>query len=494
MKVLSVIMTALILFPLAGCVLGPNYKPLSKTMPSEWNQPLSAEMKSDPNLPVCWWEILDDPILNQFIEQTRTKNPTLEAALWKIQEARATKDYVLGQYSPSIDAVGSYRRNRDSDYGQMKPAAGSSNKPYDMYSAGFDASWELYLFGQFQRAEEFAQASLEAEFENYHDSLISLYAETASNYVGLRTTQTRLQYARANIELQRQTLQLAQSRFKAGLVPELDVEQAKLNLSNTESGIPLLLSSQQAAINRLCVLTALNPGELSGKLSEFKPIPQPQNTIEIILPAQLLRQRPDIRRAERQLAAQTARIGVATGDLYPSFSLNGSIALEAQDFSNLTKSGGDKYSFGPGIRWAVFDGNRIKSNIRIQETKTKQLYYYYEQTVLTAQEEVENAVTDYIHEKQRNAILEQSVQAARKSADMAQSLYRSGLTDFQNVLDMQRALSVQQDNLAASQGQVTQNLIRVYKALGGGWDKNLPQPAGDPNSPVQSYTPISVSK
>jgi multidrug efflux system outer membrane protein len=176
------------------------------------------------------------------------------------------------------------------------------------------------------------------------------------------------------------------------------------------------------------------------------------------------------------------------------FRPNGSIALEAQDFSNLTKSGGDKYSFGPGIRWAVFDGNRIKSNIRIQETKTKQLYYYYEQTVLTAQEEVENAVTDYIHEKQRNAILEQSVQAARKSADMAQSLYRSGLTDFQNVLDMQRALSVQQDNLAASQGQVTQNLIRVYKALGGGWDKNLPQPAGDPNSPVQSYTPISVSK
>lgn len=484
MKVFSAVVIT-ILFLIGGCVLGPDYKPVSKDMPLQWGQSLSEEMTSEPNLPVRWWELLNDPTLNQLIRQARASNPTLEAAEWRIQEVRATRDYVLGRYYPSLDAVGSYSRVRNSDYGLARPQAGDSNKANSLYSAGFDASWELYLFGQFRRAVESAQASFEAEIENYHAILISLYAEVASNYVDLRTTQARIQFARENIELQKQTLKLAQSRFHAGLVPELDIEQARLNLTNTESVIPSLLSREQADSHRLCVLTGLNPGELSEQLSDLQPVPQLNTTAAIILPAQLLRQRPDIRRAERQLAAQTANIGLAQGDLYPSFTLSGSIALQATDFSDLTRDRSETYSFGPRFQWAIFDADRIKNNIRIQETRTKQLYYQYQETVLTAQEEVENAITGYVQEKRRNISLAQSVDSAKRSAVLVEILYKSGLTDFQNVLVTQRSLSAQQDSLAESQGQMAQNLIRLYKALGGGWDPDRPDWISDPNEPSQ---------
>jgi NodT family efflux transporter outer membrane factor (OMF) lipoprotein len=470
---------------LAGCVLGPDYTPVSKAMPSQWNQSLSGEMAHEPNLPVRWWEVLEDTTLNGLIEQARANNPTLEAAGWRIHEVRATRDYVLGRYYPNVDAVGSYNRVRSSDYGLVKSQNGNRNNASSLYSAGFDASWELYLFGQFDRAVESAQASFEAEIENYHDILISLYAEVAANYVDLRTTQARIQFAGENLELQKQTLKLAESRFKAGLVPELDIEQAKLNLTNTESDIPLLLSREQADNHRLCVLTGLNPGELSRQLSGPGLVPRLNTQARIILPAQLLRQRPDIRRAERQLAAQTANIGLAEGDLYPTFTLNGSIALQATDFSDITRDGSEAYSFGPGFRWAIFDANRIKNNIRIQETRTQQLFYQYQQTVLTAQEEVENAITDFIQEKRRNLSLAQSVDSAKRSSVLVETLYKSGLTDFQNVLVTQRSLSAQQDSLAASQGQMAQNLIRLYKALGGGWDPSQPDWIDDPNEPVQ---------
>lgn len=493
MKEILRTIAVLCLFPLAGCIVGPDYTPVSKAMPSQWDQLLSGEMTHEPNLPIRWWYVLEDPTLNELVEQARANNPTLEAAGWRILEVRATRDYVLGEYYPSLDAVGSYNRVRSSDYGLAKPQNGNSNRARSLYSAGFDASWELYLFGQFDRAVESAQASFEAEIENYHDILISLYAEVAANYVDMRTTQARLQFARENLELQKQTLKLAESRFRAGLVPELDVEQAKLNLNNTESAIPLLLSREQADNYRLCVLTGLNPGQLSQQLSEPGAVPRLDTQAQVILPAQLLRQRPDIRRAERQLAAQTANIGLAEGDLYPSFTLNGSIALQATDFSDMTKDGSEAYSFGPGFRWAIFDANRIKNNIRIQETRTQQLFYHYQQTVLTAQEEVENAITDFIQEKRRNVSLAQSVDSAKRSSVLVETLYKSGLTDFQNVLVTQRALSAQQDSLAESQGQMAQNLIQLYKALGGGWNPDRPELTGDPNELMQPDSQITSS-
>jgi NodT family efflux transporter outer membrane factor (OMF) lipoprotein len=269
--------------------------------------------------------------------------------------------------------------------------------------------------------------------------------------------------------IQKESLKLTQDRLAAGLVPELDVQQATLNLANTESVVPALRSERTQTINRLSVLLGQPPGQLDEELMRPAAIPDvPQEAI-VGLPAELLRQRPDIRRAERNLASQTARIGVATAELYPAFSLSGTFALEAQQFSDLADWASRTWGFGAGFRWNIFDGNRIRSSIQFEEARTEEAFTQYEKTILLALEEVEDAMVAFQQEQVRLEALERSVAAAKQSVKLADSLYRSGLTDFQNVLDMQRSLSEQQDKFAESEGFVSQNLVLVYKALGGGW-------------------------
>ncbi|MBL7214361.1 MAG: efflux transporter outer membrane subunit [Phycisphaerae bacterium] len=469
-KYKSWISLSLILY-CAGCTVGPDYQAPTINMPDQWHQQLAEGFNIEDSMSAQWWELLNEPALNELVQQVRENNPDLESAYWSFVQSRYTRDYVSGEYYPSIDAAGSYSRTRASDKGLMA----LPNNPYNMHSIGFDASWELNIVGRFKRALESAQASYEARLENYRDVLVSLSAEAARNYVELRTIQARIGYAMQNIESQDGTLNLAQARFDSELAPRLDVEQARLNLADTQSQIPSLRSAERAAINRLCVLTGKQPGELSELLAAVKPVPMPPEEIGIQVPAELLRQRPDIRRAERELAAQTAQIGYATADLYPSFSLNGNIGFEAMDFSDVTKNGSQYYGFGPSFRWNIFDGDRIRNQIKIEESKTKQLYWQYRSTVLSALEEVENAMTSYIQERQRQQALQQSVDAAKKSVELVTTQYKNGLTDFQNVLILQRSQFQQQDKLAQSEGQVVQNLIRIYKALGGWGDDVLPQ-------------------
>ena len=452
-----------------GCTVGPDYKAAKMKTGDVWHQKLVKGLTTGEDTAVQWWQMLDDT-LNELIKEAKASNNDLEVAYWRVREARASRDFTTGKYYPKVDALGSYTRARQSDNGTTPPPAGKNNDSYDVHSVGFDSSWEIDIWGQNKRAVESAQASLEAEIENYHDVLISLYAEVARNYVEMRTAQARLKYAYDNIEAQKGTLELTKSRYKAELTTELDVEQATLNLSNTESQVPVLISAENTAINRICVLLGKEPGELNEKLTAAGSIPALPSEIKMSLPAELLRQRPDIRKAERTLASQNARIGVATADLYPTFSLNGNLSLTALDFSDLGRMSSHQYSFGPSIRWNIFDADRIKNNIRIEKAKTKQNYSKYENTVLLALEEVENSMTDYVQEIDRRTLLEKSVQSARKSVKMVQSLYTNGLTDFQNVLDMQRMLFQQEDQLAQSQGAVIKNLVRIYKALGGGWD------------------------
>ena len=455
----------------AGCTVGPDYQAPVIEMPDQWHQQLTEGFVTDESMPAQWWELFDDPILNELVQQTRQNNPDLQSAYWSLVQSRFARDYVSGEYYPSLDAAGSYRRTRGSDKGLMP----LPNNPYNMHSIGFDASWEPNVFGRFKRALESAQASYEAQVENYRDVLVSLSAETARNYMELRTVQAQFQYAMQNLESQQGTLDLAQARFKSEIAPRLDVEQARLNLTDTQSRIPSLRSAEKAAMNRLCVLTGNQPGELTERLAEVKPIPVPPQEISIQVPAELLRQRPDIRRAERELAAQTAQIGYATADLYPSFSLTGNIGFEAMAFDDVTKNGSQYYGFGPSFRWNIFDGDRIRNQIQIEESKTKQLYWQYRSSVLSALEEVENAMTGYIQERQRQQALQQSVEAAKKSVELVTTQYKNGLTDFQSVLVLQRSQFQQEDKLAQSEGQVVQNLIRIYKALGGWSDDVLPQ-------------------
>ncbi|MBT6563565.1 MAG: efflux transporter outer membrane subunit, partial [Candidatus Scalindua sp.] len=344
----------------------------------------------------------------------------------------------------------------------------------NFFKFGGEGSWEIDFWGRIDRSIESADASLEASMEDYRDLLVVLYAEVSTNYVEVRALQDRITYVRGNIETQRKSLQLTKDRFDAGLAPDLDVQQAELNLARTESTLPTLQMQLVQTINRLGVLLGERPGALHDTLVKPSSIPKPSEYITVGLPVGLLRQRPDIRQAERELAAQTALIGVAKADLYPSFSLFGTFEIAANDFSDVFDySKSRMHSFGPSFRWNIFDGGRVRNQIRAEDARTEQALVRYKKTVLDALEDVENAMISYIQEEVRRNALERSVKAARKSTDLVRTLYISGLTDFQNVQEMERFQFEQEDQFAESEGKVIQNLISVYRSLGGGWNPGV---------------------
>lgn len=452
----------------AGCTVGPDYERPQLEVPSQWTQQEQSQANASTQVLQQWWRVLNDPILDRLIAAARQGNLDVRSAFFRIEESRALRDYATGNYYPNVNAASSYTRSLYSQGGFYSGSSFSAT-PIDIYSNGFDSSWEIDLFGGIKRSVQSSQANLEASVEDYRNVQASLYAEVASNYIELRTVQMRIDFALKNITSQRETLKLTEDRFKAGIAPELDVAQAKLNLSNTESSIPSLRLGERQAINRLAVLAGQYPQTLQMDLTESKPIPTVSEKIPPGIPADLLRRRPDVRAAERRLAAQTAQIGVATADLYPSFSLSGSFNLVGQTFSDATKLSNKGYSFSPGLRWSLFDGNRIRNNIKVQKARTQQALVSYENAVLKAVEEVENALVAYAQDILTRNSLQQSVGAAEKSVRLVQTAYTAGLTDFQNVLDMQRTLFTQQDRLVVSEGQVILDLVSVYKALGGGW-------------------------
>ncbi len=458
----------------SGCTVGPDYEPPEIQTPQRWDaQPADANRLSSGQLE-HWWKLLDDPILNDLIKQAGAANLDAKASWMRIAESRALRDYAAGRRSPQIDAVGSSSLLRDSEETRFW-FPGMPTDPYELHAAGFDAAWEIDLFGQIKRSVESRQASLEASIENHYDVLRMLFAEVARNYVELRTTQARMAYAIQNIDAQKETVQLTQKRFAAGLSGELDVAQAKLNLANTEAEVPALRLAEIQIINRIAVLLGSYPQDLQVKFAPG-PIPTPTDPNAPAVPADLLRRRPDIRRAERELAAQTARIGVATADLYPQFSLSGTFTLQAENFSHLGNLAATAYSFGPSFRWRVLDGDRVRSNIRRENAATEQARLRYEQTVLNAVEEIANALASLRQDKMRLEALQRSTNQSERSVELVRRQYTSGLTDFQNVLDMQRTLWTQQDRLAASRGQIVLDLIRIYKVIGGGWPiEGLPE-------------------
>jgi multidrug efflux system outer membrane protein len=454
---------------LSGCKVGPDYTPPEAEMPDAWHQELTKGLAvGEANLQT-WWTLLGDPVLDTLVQRAAQGNLDLQTAFARIVGARAALGVASGEKYPVIDAGGTAERFRFTEETTPFLPRGQNSKD-NFFQTGLDASWEIDIFGRIRRSVESADATLEASVEAYRDVLVLLYADVAINYVEARALQERIRLAQANIEAQRATLQLVQDRFNAQLVGELDIRQAELNLANTESALPTLRILLTQTIHRLGVLLGERPSALHPTLSDRVPIPGTPPDIAVGLPADLLRQRPDIRQAERQLAAQTALIGVATADLYPRFSISGTLALESNQIGNLyDASSSYAFGIGPSFRWNLFSGGRVRGNIRVEDARTEQALVAYEQTLLLALEDVENAMVAYVQEIDRRDVLTRSVDAAAKSVELVQTRYREGLTDFQNVLDTQRSLFQQQDQRAASQGQVTQNVIRIYKALGGGW-------------------------
>lgn len=453
----------------SGCRVGPDYIAPEYPVPDQWHeQAVQGLANGSANLQT-WWTVFEDPVLENLIRRSHVENLDLRIAYARVMESRAFLGVASGQYWPDVDGVGFYSRDRVSENGPLAPPDGSSPDQTDLYGFGVDASWEIDVFGRISRSVEAAHASMEASVENYRDVLVSLYAEVAQSYINLRSIQKRIQFASDNVTLQQETLELTENRLDAGLVPRLDVEQAKLVLASTESVIPQLQQFESQAIHRLGVLLGRPPAALYDELSADSDVPDVPQHVAAGLPAELLRQRPDIRRAERILASQTAEIGVATAALYPAFSLSGTFALEGQDFSDTGDWDSRTWGFGPAMRWNLFDGDRIRNAIKVEEARTEQAMADYERTVLLALEEVENAMVAFEREKERLEDLFNSVAAAQESVKLVRELYDNGLTDFQNVLDMQRALTAQQDLLAESEGTVANNLVRLYTALGGGW-------------------------
>jgi NodT family efflux transporter outer membrane factor (OMF) lipoprotein len=383
---------------------------------------------------------------------------------------------VAGAQKPQVDVSGDAVRDQPSDNGALGSVVPGGLDAANLFSLGVGAFWEIDAFGRIRRQVESADATTQASIESYRDVLVSLYAETALAYIAVRTAQERLRIAHANVDGQEDTLQLTKDRFAAGLVSALDVAQAESNLANTYSLIPTLERDLDQGLNRLAVLLGEHPGSLHDEIGPTAPLPEEPQDVATGLPTDLLRQRPDVRQAERQLAAQTAQIGVATADLYPSFGLSGFLGLEATSGGDLLDGDSVSWNVGLPIRWNIFSGGRIRSQIRAEEARTNQLLANYERTVLLALEESENAMVAYEKEVQRRARLEDSVAATQRSLNLVLTQYTAGLTDFQNVLDTQRTLLLREDELAVAEGIVIANLVRLYRALGGGWDPETDQP------------------
>lgn len=480
LDVIIPVLTVGLVAAMQGCTVGNDYQQPKLDVPEQWSQDSAGmfAVGADPNM-AGWWTIFGDSQLNELIQQALVENRSVQAAVYRLQASRAMWDYAAGQYYPTVDATGSYGRIKVGKDGMTQSR--DEIDPINLHSGGFDFLWEIDLFGRIKRSVESAEASYQASVEDYRDVMVTLLAEVCRNYIELRTIQARIVYTRQNIDIQQRTLELTKSRFQFELAPELDVRQAESNLASTKSELHVLKISEAAAMHRLGVLLGRMPASLKDSLETFKAMPTISRQAVVGVPADVLRNRPDIRRAERQLAAQTARIGVATADLYPSLQLVGTFEIQSRQLSGLGNIHNQAYSVGPGLRWNLFDGNRIRNVIKMEEASAGELLATWENTVLLAAEDVENAIVSYSQQQQRQALLAESVQASVRSVELVDNLYQTGLTDFQNVLVTQRSLFVQQDQLAASQGEVLQSLVRLYKGFGGGW-----QIAETPDSVAQA--------
>jgi NodT family efflux transporter outer membrane factor (OMF) lipoprotein len=449
---------------LPACTVGPDYTQPVVTTPDVWYQ-AHVQGVSEGSAPVqTWWTVFEDPLLSELIQEAEESNRDLQGAYFRILEARAIRGIAAGEKYPQVDVTA-----EASTVDPSESATGLTERT-DLYSFGAGLGWEIDLFGRIRRSVEAADAQYEASVEDYRDVLVTLLGEVARNYVSVRTAQAQLIYARSNITAQRESLKITQARFDAGLTSALDVAQAESNLGRSEAQVPLLEAQLEAALNRLEVLVGRQPGELHARLGEVQPIPDPPDEVALGVPAELLRQRPDIRRAERLLAAQTARIGVATADLYPRLSLTGFFASDAGELGDLASGSSWTWGIGIPLRWNVFSGGRVQSQIQAERARADQAFKAYEQSVLRALEEVQTSYVAYAQELVRVEQLTQATDATQRAVDLVRTQYVSGLTNFQNVLDTQRTLFQLQQQLASSEGRRVQQLVALYRALGGGWD------------------------
>ena len=506
---------------LNGCAMvGPDFVKPEAPIQKEWMEAPSGQIKTEPSDYKEWWAVFNDPVLNRLVEKACQQNLPLQITGIRILQARAQLGIVVGNLYPQLQqGRGGANYNHISENSANTLSIDDS---YWEYSVGFDAAWELDMWGKFRRAVESGVANLKTSIANYEDALVSLTAEVARVYVLQRTFEERLEIARQNVAIQERSLHIAEVRFKEGAVTDLDVQQAKSLLKDTEASIPRIEAGIRQTRNALAVLLGSLPGEIDHVLGDPKLIPKAPPEVVVDIPAELLRRRPDIRLAEYQIATQTPLVGVSKAELFPAFQLFGSIGLASSNGKN-TKAGGtsgssfsdlfdsDSLEFfgGPSFSWNLFNYGRIKNRVRAEDALLQQLIVNYEDTVIRAHQEVEDALIGFLRRQEEAAFLLDSAKASQRSVDLSMIQYREGQVDYQRVLDSQRFLANQQDKWTTVRGDVIVNLISMYKALGGGWQigegmafvskENVEEMQkrtdwGDLLTPMENQTPATVKE
>jgi NodT family efflux transporter outer membrane factor (OMF) lipoprotein len=482
------LMTILSLLLLAGCAVGPDYFRPKTAVPTAYAAQSTQTLTQAPE--VEWWQTFGDERLNALVNQATLANRDLRVAAARVREARALRAEAASDYYPKISAGAGYNRTRssgntESAVAQQKSvdaaaaAAGTKSSNIDLFTdtfqAGFDASWELDLFGRVRRQVEAAQADLEAAQEAERGTLITLLGEVARNYIDLRGAQRELAIANQNIRAQQETVKITDIRFRAGLTSELDVANARAQLATTRATVPTLETSIHQAAHRLSVLAGNPPETLLNDLLTTASIPAAPPLVPVGLPSELLRRRPDIRQSERQLAASNARIGAAVAQLFPQVSLNASAGLVSGESGTLFNRESRTWSVGPGVTVPIFQGGALRAQVQAANARQEQALAGYEQSVLNALEDSENALVAYSQEQARYRELANAVAANQRSFELSNALYTRGLTDFLNVLQAQQGLFLSQVQLVRSEHNLSANVVAIYKALGGGWEAQLPE-------------------
>jgi multidrug efflux system outer membrane protein len=498
--VLKLSLAALCLLAAAGCAVGPDYRRPDTEVPKTWDaqqvvgEAQPSKTKTAPVALVEWWRSFNDPTLSSLVEMAVRANLDLRQAEARIRQARAALGVAGAPLFPQLTSTALYQRSQSSSATVTTggPALATAAGLRELFQVGLDASWELDIFGGTRRNIEAAGADLRAAVEDRRDVLVTMVGEVGNNYLTLRGLQQQLDIAHKNLKAQQHTADITRKRFEAGFVGALDVANANAQVATTQSQIPVLESSARAAIYNLGVLLGREPAALEKDLARQGPIPSTPPEIPVGLPSDLLRRRPDIRRVEAQLHAATARIGVATADLFPKFSLTGSFGFSSNDLTKLGNLANSKFwAFGPTVTWPIFAGGRIMWNIKVQDALQEQALLTYQKTVLTALKDVETALVAYAKEQEHRKSLSEAVVNNRRAVDLAMKLYIAGKTDFLNVLTAQLNLYTSENALVQSTAAVDTNLIALYKALGGGWEQEPSAPR--PQEQVPANQPERLS-
>ena len=457
---------------LGGCTVGPDYERPQLDVPASWSTAAAEASQEKLELLSEWWVQFDDPVLTDLIEQAVANNPDRDLALARVREARARLRATKADVLPTITSDSTATTSRTATF------LGSVVE-FDQYETGFDASWEIDIFGRTRRSIESSRATIEAREADYLDVITSLVAEVARTYLDIRSLDQRLVIVTESVEVQERSLDLVRARTGAGFVSGLDLEQAVANLESTRAQIPALKRDRQQALNRLATLLGKAPQALELDAAPNANIPNAPRTVALDIPANVLRQRGDVRAAERNLAAQNARIGVATANLYPSFTLFGSLGTAASDVSDLFGDDSQTSLLGAGLARPIFNGGKLRANVRAEEAIYEQTYATYERTVLDALREVEDALAGHSAAIERVENLEAAVVAAERASQLALQEYEVGTKGLDRFLDAERSRLSFRDQLALNETAESQSLIALYKALGGGWSAEMLVPSAE---------------